>query len=78
VKIFQWGDGLAVQLPMSLVDSLGLKEGDDVEIAVAGTILPTACADADVTEVLTRLRAYRGRLPADFNFVRPQSHERDE
>lgn len=32
----KWGNGLAVRLPAAVVEALKLKEGDDIEIRIAG------------------------------------------
>jgi antitoxin MazE len=52
-----------------VVEALGLKEGDDIEIHVAGT-KQFGIARKPGRELLRRLRAFRGRLPADFKFDR--------
>ena len=36
VRVFKWGNDLAVLLPDALAEALGRKEGDEVEIEVAG------------------------------------------
>ena len=36
MQISKWGNSLAVRLPAAVVDALGLKEGDQIEIQVAG------------------------------------------
>lgn len=36
MRVSNWGDSLAVRLPASVVEVLGPKEGDDIEIQVAG------------------------------------------
>jgi antitoxin MazE len=36
MPVAKWGNSLAVGLPVSVVNALGLKEGDDIEIHVAG------------------------------------------
>jgi len=36
MQVAKWGNSLAVRLPRSVVDALGLKEGDNIEIHVAG------------------------------------------
>ena len=36
MQVSKWGNSLAVRLPATVVDALGLKEGDQVEIQVAG------------------------------------------
>lgn len=35
LKVFKWDEDLAVELPQELVDQIALKEGDELEIAVA-------------------------------------------
>ena len=35
MRVFRWGDDLAVQLPQELVDRLGLKEGDELNVVAA-------------------------------------------
>jgi antitoxin MazE len=37
MQVAKWGNSLAVRLPAAVVDALKLKEGDDIEIEVAGT-----------------------------------------
>ena len=37
MQVAKWGNSLAVRLPASVVEALGLKEGDDIEIMVAGS-----------------------------------------
>jgi len=36
MQVSKWGNSLAVRLPASVVEALGLKEGDDIQIEVAG------------------------------------------
>ncbi len=76
MQVSKWGNSLAIRLPAAVVDVLGLKEGDDIEIVAAGDakfIVQRAPTDH---EVLERLRKYRGRLPADFKFDRLEANER--
>jgi antitoxin MazE len=37
MQVAKWGNSLAVRLPAAVVEVLGLKEGDDIEIQVAGS-----------------------------------------
>ncbi|MHB8425190.1 MAG: AbrB/MazE/SpoVT family DNA-binding domain-containing protein, partial [Gammaproteobacteria bacterium] len=37
MQVSKWGNSLAVRLPTAVVDALGLKAGDQVEIQVAST-----------------------------------------
>jgi antitoxin MazE len=77
VQVAKWGNSLAVRLPAVVVEALGLKEGDDIEIDVAGARAFEVRKKPSGRELLARLRKYRGRLPADFKFDRLEAHARD-
>lgn len=70
MRVFRWGDSLAIQLPAAVVESLGLREGDDVMLHVAGERIFEMEKTSDARERLARLRRFRGRLPKDFKFER--------
>jgi antitoxin MazE len=36
MRLAKWGDSLAVRFPAAMVEALRLKEGDEIEIRVAG------------------------------------------
>jgi antitoxin MazE len=76
MQVSKWGNSLAVRLPASVVEVLGLKEGDDIEIHVAGARAFEIKKKPEARELLARLRKYRGRLPTDFKFDRLEAHER--
>ena len=76
MQVAKWGNSLAVRLPASVVEALELKEGDDIEIQVAGARVFEVRKSASARELLARLRKYRGRLPAGFKFDRLESNER--
>ena len=76
MQISKWGNSLALRLPASVVEALGLKEGDDIEIQVAGRRAFEIAKKPGEREVLARLRKFRGRLPADFRFDRLEANER--
>lgn len=76
MQVAKWGNSLAVRLPVAVVEALGLKEGDDIEIHVADTRTFGVSRKPDSQELLKRLRAYRGRLPADFRFDREEANAR--
>ena len=76
MQVAKWGNSLAVRLPAAIVEALGLKEGDGIEIHVASAkefgVAKKPLRDA----LLKRLRAFRGRLPADFKFDRDEANVR--
>jgi antitoxin MazE len=76
MQVSKWGNSLAVRLPASIVEALALKEGDDIEIDVANERHFDVRKSPAAAEVLERLRAYRGRLPADFKFDRLEANAR--
>jgi antitoxin MazE len=64
MRVFKWGDSLAVRLPKALIDQFGLKEGDELEVVAArdGTIV--------------NIRARKSTLPADYKFDRDEANKR--
>ena len=76
MQVSKWGNSLAVRLPASVVEALGLKEGDDIQIEVTGARAFEVRKTPEARELLARLRKYRGRLPADFTFDRLEANER--
>jgi antitoxin MazE len=76
VQVSKWGNSLAIRLPASVVEALGLKEGDEIDIHVADTREFAVSRKPGREELLKRLRAFRGRLPADFKFDRDEANAR--
>lgn len=76
MQVSKWGNSLAVRLPAVVVEALGLKEGDDVEIRIADDRVFEVRRKPGAAQFLARLRKYRGRLPADFSFDRDAANER--
>jgi antitoxin MazE len=76
MQVSKWGNSLAVRLPSAVVDALGLKEGDQIEIQVAGKRSFDVARAAGARELLARLRKFRGTLPANFKFDRLEANER--
>ena len=70
MQVSKWGNSLAVRIPTSVVEALGIKEGDDIEVDVVGERRFQIQRTPRTEELLARLRCYRGRLPADFRFDR--------
>ena len=76
MQVSKWGNSLAVRLPTAVVKALKLKEGEEIEIHVAGARALEIARKPTARELLRRLRKYRGRLPRDFKFDRLEAHER--
>jgi len=77
MQVSKWGNSLAIRLPASVVEALGLKEGDDIEIHAAGQRSFAIDKTPSARQLLSKLRKFRGRLPKDFKFDRLEANERD-
>jgi antitoxin MazE len=76
MQVAKWGNSLAVRIPAAVVDALALREGDDVEIHVAGKRVFALGKKPSLEERLIRLRRLRRRMPKDFHFDRTEANER--
>ena len=76
MQVSKWGNALAVRLPATVVAALELKEGEEIEIHVVGARVLAVGRKPSNSELLQRLRKFRGRLPADFRFDRLEANER--
>ena len=76
MQVSKWGNSLAVRLPAAVVDALELKEGDQIEVRIAGAREFEISRDRSREEAIERLRKLRRPLPAGFTFDRPAANER--
>lgn len=76
IHVAKWGDDLAIRLPAAVVEAMRLKEGDEIDIHVAGQREFAIARKPSRQDFLNRLRAYRGRLPPDFKFERDEASDR--
>jgi antitoxin MazE len=76
MQVGKWGNSLAVRLPASVVELLGLKEGDEIEIEIAGERNLRVGRDRRREEALERLKALSWPLPPGFKFNRDDANER--
>jgi antitoxin MazE len=77
MQVSKWGNSLAVRLPKALVDELGLKEGDELNVVAAksGTIEVETREDQR-RRALERMAARNWTLPPDYKFNRDEANER--
>jgi antitoxin MazE len=76
MQVSKWGNSLAVRLPSAVVEALKLKEGDEIEIRVAGTRKFEIARDRSTEKALERIRQLRRPLPRGFKFDRVETNER--
>lgn len=77
MQVAKWGNSLAVRLPASVVQALDLKEGEEIDLHVAGERSFEISKRANAKELLARLHAFRGRLPESVHFDRLEANVRD-
>lgn len=76
MQVAKWGNSLAVRLPTAVVDALELKEGDQIEIRIAGAREFEVKRDRRREDALARLRSLRRSLPPGFVFDRDDANAR--
>jgi|SRR5687767_10482705 antitoxin MazE len=76
MQVAKWGNSLAIRLPSAVVEALELKEGDQIEIRIAGAREFEVRRDRTREKALERLRRLRRPLPAGFTFEREEANER--
>jgi antitoxin MazE len=76
MQVSKWGNSLAVRLPAAVVQALELKEGDDIEIRVAGSRELEVKRDESRQRAIENLRKLRRPFPPGFVFDRDEIYER--
>lgn len=76
MKVAKWGNSLAVRLPTAVVEALQLHDGDEIEVRVHDPRTLSVARKPGIDEMLARVRALRGAIPADFKFDREQANAR--
>ena len=76
MRVFKWDDGLAVGLPKTLIEELGLIPGDELKV-VKATRAEIAVEKVDKrAEFLERMEQFRGPLPEGYKFDRDEANKR--
>jgi len=76
MQVSKWGDSLAVRLPDEVVRELELKEGDQIEIRVAGKREVEVKRKMTREEALAVIRRLQRPLPPGYKFNRRDAYER--
>ena len=76
MQVSKWGNSLAVRLPAAVVEALELREGDDIEVRIAGPREFEITRDRTREKAVERLRKLRWSLPPGFKFDREEANER--
>ena len=77
MKLAKWGNSLAVRMPSAIVEALELKEGDDIDVQIAGRREFDVARKLERQEAIEKLRELlKGTLPPDFKFSRDDANRR--
>lgn len=76
MQVSKWGNSLAVRLPKKLVEELGLKVGDDIEIVSAADRRIELQKNDSRAHALRALAELRWTLPEDYAFDREEANKR--
>lgn len=76
MRVTKWNDALAVQIPDHLAKSLGLKEGDEVELTLKLGAEKPPISDEEREKIMERIRSQRWKLPEGWKFNRDEANER--
>ena len=78
MRVSKWGNSLAIRLPQAVVEALQLKEGDEIEISVAGAREFVVDRDRRRERALEILRNSNWKFPAGWKFDRESANRRED
>ena len=77
MRVAKWGNSLAIRVPSTVAEALQLKEGDEVEVRLAGDRVFEMDRDRRRERALERVRAFAWKLPPDWKFDRDEANARE-
>jgi antitoxin MazE len=75
MEVSKWENSLAVRLLATIIQMLNLKEGDQIEISVAGERYIKVAKDRSREKALEAIRRLARPLPAGFRFDREEANQ---
>jgi antitoxin MazE len=76
MKVAKWGNSLAIRIPKDVAETLGIKEGDEVELSPSDKPVIGIARQMTREEAIRGLRKFRGLMPPDFKFDRDEANAR--
>lgn len=76
MRVAKWGNSLAIRVPSAVAEALELKEGDEVEVRLAGPRTFELAKDTARERALQRIEASCWKLPPDWKFDRDDANSR--
>ena len=78
MQVSKWGNSLAIRLPQAVVEALQLKQGDEIEVSVAGAREFAVDRDRRRERALEILRNSNWKFPAGWKFDREVANQRED
>jgi antitoxin MazE len=76
MQVSKWGNSLAIRLPAAVVEALQLKEGDEIEVHVAGDRSFGVAKDNRRERAVKRILELQRDLPPGWKFDRDEANAR--
>lgn len=76
MQVSKWGDSLAVRLPETLVQKMGLRDGDEIDIVDVVERTLVVQKEDRRQRALANIRSRKWNLPPDYKFDRDEANER--
>lgn len=76
MRVAKWGNSLAVRLPAALVEEMGLKDGDEIDVVFNNGSEIEIARSRRREEALEAIRRLARPLPPDFKFDREEANAR--
>jgi antitoxin MazE len=78
MQVSKWGNSLAVRLPAEVVETLKLKEGDEIDLRtdLENTVSLQVVRQLAKADAIRELRKFRGMMPDNYKFNRDEANER--
>ena len=76
MQVSKWGNSLAVRLPKAMVDEMGLKPGDELQVVEASKSKIAVEKRDKRAEFLKQIEQFRFPLPEGYKFDRDEANER--
>ncbi len=76
MQVSKWGDSLAVRLPKKLVEKVGIRPGDELDVVeTAERTIAVEKVDKRA-RFLEKMQAFRWPAPEGYKFDRDEANER--
>jgi antitoxin MazE len=76
MRVSKWGNSLAVRLPKALVEKLGLRKGDQLNVVAKDGAIEVETNQDRRQRALERMAARNWTFPEGSRFVRDEANER--